>query len=89
MEFTDYTRFVLALGFVLGLIWLMAYLAKRFGLDKKLRGITGAQGRMAVVDVMHLDPKRKLTLVRVDAKEYVILLAGESAHVVDQFEVKA
>lgn len=89
MEFTDYMRFVLALAFVLGLIWAMAYAARRSGLDKKLRGVTGAQGRMAVVDVLYLDPKRKLTMVRADNREYLLFIAGDTAQVVDKFEVKA
>ncbi len=89
MEFADYTRFVFALAFVVGLIWAVAWVARRFGLDKKIRGVTGAQGRLAVVDVLYLDPKRKLTLVRADAKEYLLLLSGDTAQVVDRFEVKS
>ncbi len=89
MEFADYTRFVLAFGFVIGLIWAVSFVAKRLGWDKKIRGVTGAQGRLAVVDVIYLDPKRKLTLVRADAKEYLLLLSGDRAEVVDKFEVKS
>jgi flagellar biogenesis protein FliO len=89
MEFSDYTRFVLAFGFVIGLIWAVSYVAKRMGWDKKIRGVTGAQGRLAVVDVMYLDPKRKLTLIRADNREYLLLLSGDNAQVVDKFEVKS
>ncbi len=89
MEFSDYARFVFALAFVIGLIWAVAFTARRFGLDKKIRGIKGNQGRLAIVDVLYLDPKRKLTLVRADSKEYLLLIAGDKAEVVDKFEVKA
>lgn len=89
MEFSDYTRFVFAFGFVIVLIWAVSYVAKRMGWDKKIRGVTGAQGRLAVVDVMYLDPKRKLTLIRADNREYLLLLSGDNAQVVDKFEVKS
>ncbi len=86
MELADYSRFFLALAFVMGLIWLLAYIAKRSGFDKKLRGISGQQGRLAVVDVLYLDPKRKLTLVRGDTHEYLLFIAGENAQLLDKRE---
>jgi flagellar protein FliO/FliZ len=89
MEWMEYTRFVLALAFVVGLIWLCGYLLKRTGMDKRLRGVTGQHGRLGVVDVLYLDPRRKLTLVRADAREYLILIAGDNAQVIDRLEVKA
>lgn len=89
MESADYIRFVFALAFVIGLIWAVAFSAKKFGLDKKIRGVTGNQGRLAIVDVLYLDPKRKLTLVRADGREYLLLLSGDAAQVVDKFEVRS
>ncbi len=88
MESMEYTRFFFSLAVVLSLIWACAWLAKRFGLDKKLRGVTAASGRLGVVDTVYLDPKRKLVLVRADAREYVILLAGESVTVIDKLDGK-
>ena len=69
MELMDYSRFFLALAFVVGMIWFVAYVLKRTGMDKRLRGSTGQHGRLAVVDVIYLDPKRKLTLIRADERE--------------------
>lgn len=87
MESADYTRTFLVLAFIMGLIWLCAWLAKRFGLDKKLRGVTGgAGGRLAVTDTIYVDPKRKLLLVRADTREYVLLVSGETVTVIDRLE---
>jgi len=89
MEFSDYTRFSLALAFVVALIWGLAYVIKRTGLDKKIRGATGQHGRLAVVDVLYLDPKRKLILVRADAREYLLFITGETAQVMNQWDINA
>lgn len=86
MELADYSRFVFALAAVVGLIWLTGYGMKRTGMDKRLRGVTGGKGRLAVVDVLYLDPKRKLTLVRADEREYLLLIAGDRAEVIDKIE---
>ena len=86
MELADYTRFIFALIFVIGLIWLCAFVLKRTGMDKRLRGVTGQNGRLSVVDVLYLDPRRKLTLVRADAREYLLLISGDNAQVIDTLE---
>lgn len=88
MEVMDYSRFVLALAFVIGMIWLISYGLKRSGLDKRLRGVTGQQGRLGIVDVLYLDPRRKLTLVRADEREYLIFISGENAQLIDSKDIK-
>lgn len=88
MELMDYSRFIFALIFVIALIWFCGWLLKRTGMDKRLRGVTGQKGRLAVVDVMYLDPRRKLTLVRVDAREYLLLISGETTQLIDTLEAK-
>ena len=87
MESADYTRTFLVLAFIMALIWLCAVLAKKFGLDKKLRGVTGGSaGRLAVTDVLYVNPKRKMLLVRADSREYVLLVSGETVTVIDRLE---
>lgn len=88
MEMVDYSRFFVSLAFVIALIWAVAWLLKRFGLDKRLRGATGQAGRMQVVDVLYMDPRRKLVLVRADHQEYVLMVAGDSVTVIDKLEKK-
>lgn len=88
MESIDFSRFFLSLAFVIFLIWLSAFALKRFGLDKRLRGATGAAGRLAITEVLYLDPKRKLLMVRADKKEYLLLLAGDTATVLDTITAK-
>ncbi len=88
MELSEYSRFFIALAGVIGLIWLIAYGLKRTGMDKRLRGVSGQHGRLGVVDVLYLDPKRKLTLVRADNREYLIFISGENAQLIDSMEAK-
>lgn len=88
MESVDFTRFFLSLALVIGLIWGAAWLLKRSGIDKRLRGVTGGSGRLQITEAIYLDPRRKLVLARADAKEYLLLLSGEATIVVDQFPAK-
>lgn len=69
-----YLRAVIALAFVIGLIFLCAAAVKKTGLDKKLTGNIGGTKRLTVVETMYLDPKRRVVIVKCDDKEHVLLL---------------
>ena len=79
----DYLRFALALVFVLGLIGIFAYAARRFGLMPRPTLKPGGARRLHVVDVLNLDGRRRLVLVRRDNVEHLILLGGDRETVVE------
>lgn len=82
MESLDYLRFVLALVFVLGLIGVAAWLARRF----RLGGMplaAGAARRLQVVEVTALDPRRKLILARRDDVEHLLLIGQDGNRLVE------
>jgi len=82
MEWLDYLRFLAALGVVLGLIVVLAWAARRFKLVPGLEtGSRGGKRRLAVLEVLALDPRHRLVLVRRDAAEHLLLL-GPAGHAV-------
>ncbi len=92
MDLDQILRGLLALFFVLGLIGVISLLAKRFGftpratLPKATRGAKGtaAKGRrLGIVEVLPVDAKRRLILVRRDDTEHLILLGAEHDTVVE------
>ena len=76
MDLNVYFKFVLALVLVLGLIAALAWTARRFGLGGKLTPNTGRTRRLSVVEVMPLDARRKLVLLRRDTAEHLVLLGA-------------
>ncbi len=84
MEFGDYFRFALALAFVLGLIGILAVVAKRFGMTPRVsKGLGSSNKRLRIVDVASVDAKRRLVLVRRDDVEHLILLGPTTETVVE------
>ena len=83
MEYESYFRFVLALVFVLGLIVLAAWVARRFGLGGALPTTRGRGGRLGVVETLALDAKHRLILVRRDNVEHLILLGTQTDAVIE------
>ncbi|GEO80302.1 flagellar biosynthetic protein FliO [Pararhodospirillum oryzae] len=81
MDLDHSARFFLVLIFVLGLIFLLAFLVRRFG-----PGLTGRWRpgrRLSVVEVMAVDPKRRLVLIRRDDTEHLLLIGGTTDVVIE------
>jgi len=81
MDSSNYIRFMLALVFVLGLILALTWVARRSGLTTTTKG--RQKRRLALVEVMSLDAKRRLVLVSRDGREHLLLIGGTSDLVVE------
>jgi flagellar protein FliO/FliZ len=84
MDYDIFFRFLVALIFVLGLIGLLAWAARRFGIGGRVAVRPGRRRRMAIVEATALDAKRRLVLVRRDDVEHMILLGPTVDLVVEQ-----
>ena len=82
MDLVAYLKFIAALLFVLALIGALAWVARRFGLGLRSGPITGVR-RLALVEVMVLDARRRLVLVRRDEVEHLLLLGANAECVVE------
>jgi flagellar protein FliO/FliZ len=71
-----YLRFALALAFVLALLAVVGWAARRYGIGEKLAGAARAGRRLALIEVLPVDAKRRLALVRRDGTEHLILLGA-------------
>jgi flagellar protein FliO/FliZ len=77
-----YGRFLLALVFVVALIGVLAWLARRFNLGNRAFA-TGGNRRLAIVETAPLDAKRRLLLVRRDNVEHLVLLGPDRALLIE------
>ncbi len=75
MDLDQYIKFVMALLFVVVLIVAVAWLMRRIGLGGVSTGVIRHR-RLNVVEVMAIDAKRRLVLVRHDDREHLILLSA-------------
>jgi len=83
MDWDIYFRFLLALVFVVGLIGLIAWLARRYGVGGIATPPVGRRRRLRVVEIAAIDNKRRLVLVRRDRAEHLLLLGPASESVVE------
>ena len=74
MDVDLYFRFLLALSLVLGLILGLAWLVRRFGPGSRLLPNSGKTRRLGIVEVVTVDARRRLILLKRDSKEYLVLL---------------
>jgi flagellar protein FliO/FliZ len=83
MGLDSYWRFVLALAFVILLILACAWVARRLGFGGRLVA-KGGQRRLAIIEVMPLDGRRRLVLLRRDNVEHLLLLGHQSDLVIER-----
>jgi flagellar protein FliO/FliZ len=76
MSLDVYFRFLIALVIVVALIGALAWLVKRFGWGRRFIATSGTR-RLAVLEVLPLDGKRRLILLRRDQAEHLVLLGSE------------
>lgn len=80
----DILRTLLAFAFVLGLIWLLGFALRKYGWKIGLpTPKQGKEKRLSLVEVMALDNKNKLVIVRRDDKEHLLLVGNEQSHIVE------
>ena len=83
IEIDSYLRFVLALVFVLGLIALLSVGARKLGFGHNTTMMRGKHRRLGIVEIMPLDARRKLVLIKRDDKEHLLVLGPGSETVVE------
>ena len=83
MNILDLARAIFGLAFVLGLIGVAAWAARRYApqLMARLSAERGER-RLQIMETLVLDPARRLVLVRVDDEERLILL-GEGRELIE------
>ena len=78
----DYIKFLMALIFVLGLIWGLTLAAKHFGVGNRGPVKRGTSKRLSIVEAMALDAKRRVIIVRMDDSEHLLLLGQSGEQII-------
>jgi flagellar protein FliO/FliZ len=82
MSLDLYTRFLLALVAVLALLAAFAWAARRFGFAGR-SFVAGGRRRLAIIETVPIDAKRRLVLLRRDQMEHLIVLGADNAVVIE------
>lgn len=82
MDITLYFRAIAALAVVAGLIWLLAAIMKRYGLGHAIAK-KNSISRLGIEEVMSIDAKRRLLLIKRDDVEHLILLGATTEQVIE------
>jgi flagellar protein FliO/FliZ len=76
MGLDTYLRFLIVLVLVVAMIGALAWVMRRFGWASRFVAPAGKK-RLAVLEVLPIDGRRRLVLLRRDAAEHLILLGHD------------
>lgn len=79
----SWLRMSLALGFVIGLVFLSAWLLKRISAGRMIGGLS-ARGGIKILDKTSLGDKRYLMVVRVEGKYLLLGVTQQSVSLVSE-----
>ncbi len=82
VDAADYLRFVASLVLVLGLVLAGVWALRKFGVGGMVSRAAGRR-RLAVVEAVAVDGRRRLVLVRRDDREHLLLVGGVTDVVVE------
>jgi flagellar protein FliO/FliZ len=80
-DFTSFLHATLALAFVLSLIWLCAYAARRFAPGMVM---PGKNRRLKVVEAAPLDARHRAVILRCDGREHLVIIGEGKVCLVDR-----
>ncbi len=83
MDYGTYLQAAMALVFVVGLIGLVSVLARRAGMGFPMTANRGGARRLKVIEVVPVDGRRRLVLIRRDDIGHLLLLGANSETVVE------
>lgn len=83
MEWSQLVQVVLSFGCVVALMLGLSYLVKRLGLEKRWQVSRSTSGTLTLTDSMFLDAKRRIVVIGMEGKRYVIVLDAERAQLID------
>mgnify|MGYP006289061411 FL=1 len=84
IDSSTYAQAVLALIFVIGLILLVAWAVRRFGIGGRFAPPPGSRRRLQIVEVAPVDARNKLVMVRRDEIEHLLLVGAGDPVVVER-----
>lgn len=76
-DYLEYLRYIGALGLVLVLIFALAWSLRRYGNQNLSGGRGRREKRLSVLEVLPIDPRRRLVLIGHDDREHLLLLGHE------------
>jgi flagellar protein FliO/FliZ len=90
LGFLYYLKFILAFIFVITLMYLIAHLIRKYGLDQKWGHFVPPRDkrRLKLLEVLPIDGRRRLLLCACDEREYVVMLGINGEILLDQKDMK-
>ena len=83
MDTVSLTKVALALLLVVALIGVLTLLARVFRLPEKWAGAGNKTRRMEIKEVLYVDAKNKVVLLRRDAVEHLLLISQNGVSVIE------
>lgn len=85
MEYVDIGRVFTSLVGVLALIMLVAWSARKLGLQKRFATLR-SDARLQLVESIYIDSRHRVVILRRDGREHVLLVSQQQTLVLESYD---
>lgn len=85
MEYVDIGRVFVSLAGVLALIMLVAWGARKLGLQKRFASLRN-DARLQLVESLYIDSRHRVVILRRDGREHVLLVSQQQTLVLESYD---
>ena len=87
MDTVNLIQFFLSFGFVIGLIFAVAWIVKKLGIDRKFQHNKPEEPSLSVSESLMIDPRNRVVLIRRGKREHMVLLGSTQSTVIESYDV--
>ncbi len=80
---------IFAFAFVLGLMLILAWALRRFGVEKRLRMRGPEEPCLSLAETFYLDSRHRIVIIRRGKKRHVMLLGQQGYHLLESYDEEA
>lgn len=89
MEYASLGRVLISFAAVVALMFLLSWLVRKFGLEKRIRMPESPKGRLQLVDQLFIGPRHRLVLIQRDDMCHLLLIGVEKETLLETFPAHA
>lgn len=87
MDTVNIVQFILSFAFVVGLIYAVAWVVKKLGIDRKFHHKTPDEPTLSVSESLMIDPRHRVVLIRRGKREHMVMLGQAESTVIESYDV--
>lgn len=87
MDAVNLIQFFLSFAFVVALIFAVAWVVKKLGVDRKFNHTKPDEATLSVCESLMIDPRNRVVLIRRGNREHMVMIGATQNTLIESYDV--